>query len=258
MSKKNQYQLNREIEAFIRAKDNKNESYSGADIDFIQQYEGSGGQGTKGAKGEGVLYEFYTPDYICRLMYELAIKYDYDGGNVLEPSIATGRLIKPFPKNTKITGFEINPVTARICEISYPNTKIYNDYFETAFLKTPRFTERIKPLQDKRLTWLNDFPFSLVIGNPPYGKYKNKYSSYFKTPKMQQIELFFMYYGLQLLKQGGLLIYLTSSNILRNGISYNSEKKEIGKIAKLIDAYRLPPVFRFSAVPTDIIILKRK
>lgn len=84
------------------------------------------------------------------------------------------------------------------------------------------------------------------------------YSSYFPTPKMQQIELFFMYYGLKLLKQGGLLIYLTSSNFLRNGFSYNSEKDSIGQIADLVDAYRLPPVFRFSEVPTDIIVLKRK
>lgn len=258
MSKKNQYQLNREIEAFIQAKDNKNDNYSEADIDFIQQYEGSGGQGSKGAKGEGLLYEFYTPDYICKLMYELAIQYGYDGGAVLEPSIATGRLIKPFPEKTKITGFEINPITARICEITYPKVKVYNNYFETSFLQSPRFTARLKPNQEKKLTWLSDYSFSLVIGNPPYGKYKNKYSSYFKTPKMQQIELFFIYYGLQLLKHGGLLIYITSSNILRNGISYNSEKNEIGKIAKLVDAYRLPPVFRFSAVPTDIIILKRK
>lgn len=258
MVKKNQYQLNREIEEFIRDKDSRNESYSGADIDFIQQYEGSGGQGSKGAKGEGVLYEFYTPDYICDLMYELAVRYGYDGGSVLEPSIATGRLIKPIPDKSKVTGFEINPITARICQINYPEAKIHNGYFETAFLKPPRFTERIKPGTVWVPTWLEDYPFSLVIGNPPYGKYTNKYSSFFRNPKMQQIELFFMYYGTLLLRPGGLLVYLTSSNFLRNGISYNSEKGEIGKIADLVDAYRLPPVFRFSEVPTDIIIFKRK
>jgi hypothetical protein len=67
-----------------------------------------------------------------------------------------------------------------------------------------------------------------------------------------------MYYGLQLLKPGGLLIYLTSSNFLRNGLTYNKSKDEIGKVAELVDAYRLPPVFRFSDVPTDIIVFKRK
>ncbi len=258
MKKVNQYQLNKEIESFIKKKDDAKDSYSKADIDFIQQYEGSGGQGSKGAKGEGVLYEFYTPDYICELMYNLAILHGYDGGSILEPSIATGRLIKPFvdfKKDTKITGFEINPITTRICQITYPEANIYNNYFETTFLQQPRFTTR---LEVKKLTWLKDYPFSLVIGNPPYGKYKNKYSSYFKKPKIAQIEIFFMYYGLMLLKKGGLLIYLTSSNFLRNGNTYNCEKHEIGKIADIIDAYRLPAVFRFSQVPTDIIVFKKK
>ncbi|MBN1416506.1 MAG: SAM-dependent DNA methyltransferase [Bacteroidales bacterium] len=252
---KNQYQLNQEIEAFIRDKDNKNERFSRADIDFISRYEGSGGQGSKGAKGEGILYEFYTPDYIVDLMWELAYRYGFDGkGNILEPAIATGRLIRPAPEKENCVGFEINPISARIAEITWPGVTIHKGYFETAFLQPPRFTIRLKD----KLTWLPQYPFSLIIGNPPYGKYKNKYSSYFPSPKMHQIELFFMFYGLQMLKSDGLLVYLTSSNFLRNGISYNAEKEDIGKIAVVLDAYRLPPVFRFSEVPIDIIVLKRK
>jgi type I restriction-modification system DNA methylase subunit len=252
----NQHTLNKQIEDFIREKDSKKESYTQDDISFIQKYEGAGGQGSKGATGEGVLYEFFTPDYIVDLMWKLAYKYGFDKSeNILEPSIATGRLILPAPDKSKVTGFEINPTSARICKILYPEANIYNSYFETAFLQEPRFTSKIK---GDKLTWLSGYPFSLVIGNPPYGKHKNKYSSYFTSPKMQQIELFFMYYGLKLLKSGGLLVYLTSSNFLRNGISYNSEKDSIGQLADLIDAYRLPPVFRFSEVPTDIIVLRKK
>ena len=249
----NQYQLNKDIEKFIQEKDSKKESFSMADIDFIQQYEGAGGQGSKGATGEGVLYEFYTPDYVCQLMYELALKHGYDGGFILDPAIATGRLIKPFPDKSKITGFEISPITARICEITYPEANIHTGYFETAFLKPPRYTERIRSKPNQNPSWLSDYPFSLVIGNPPYGKYKNKYSSYFKTPKMQQIELMFMYYGLKILKPGGLLVFITSSNFLRNGISYNREKTEIGKLADLVDAYRLPPVFKSSQVQQTLL-----
>lgn len=256
MTGKTQYQLNKEIESFIRAKDQRKESYSPADIEFIQKYEGSGGQGSKGATGEGILYEFYTPDFIVKLMWELAFRYGFDkSGTVLEPSIATGRLIEPAPDKPKCVGFEINPVSARIAEISFPGANIHRGYFETAFLQPERFTKRLPMSQ---LTWLKGYPFSMVIGNPPYGKYRNKYSSYFPTPKLPQIEQFFMYYGLQLLKKGGLLIYLTSSNFLRNGLTYNKAKDEIGKYAELLDAYRLPPVFRFSEVPTDIIVLKRK
>jgi type I restriction-modification system DNA methylase subunit len=250
-----QFKLNSKIEAFIRQKDSNNEGYSKEDIVFINQYEGSGGQGSKGAKGEGVLYEFYTPDLVCELMYKLALHYGYDGGAILEPSIGTGRVIKFFSDKSKVVGFEINETSARIAEINYPKATIHKGYFETAFLNPPRFTSRVPT---GRLTWLEQYPFSLVIGNPPYGKYKNMYSSYFRKPKMAQIEMFFMYYGLQLLKQGGLLIYLTSSNFLRNGITYNPEKKEMERVAEMLDAYRLPPVFKSSKVPVDIIIFKRK
>jgi hypothetical protein len=252
---KNQYQLNRDIEAFILDKDSRKENYSQADIDFIRQYEGSGGQGSKGASGEGVLYEFYTPDYIVELMWQLAFHYGFEGsGTVLEPSIATGRLIDPAPDKSKCVGFEINSVSARIAEIIYPETTIHRGYFETAFLEPERFTRR---LPSNQVTWLKQYPFSLVIGNPPYGKYKNKYSSYFPNPKMPQIEQFFMYYGLQLLKSDGLMLYLTSSNFLRNGITYNKAKDDIGRFAELLDAYRLPPVFRFSEVPADILVFKK-
>ena len=251
----NQFELNKQIQQFILQKDKNTESYSTADRKFIAQYEGSGGQGSKGATGEGVLYEFFTPDFICELMWKLAYRYGFKaGGSVLEPSVGTGNLLKWAPNNSKCYGFEINPISKRITEILYPDAKIYEGYFETAFLQPPRYTARLKD----KLTWLEGYPFSLVIGNPPYGKYKNKYSSYFTRPKMHQIELFFMYQGLQLLKPGGLMVYLTGSNFLRNGISYQSEKLELEKLADILDAYRLPPVFKFSKVPTDIIVFKRK
>ena len=251
----NQFELNKQIQQFILQKDKNAESYSTADKKFIAQYEGSGGQGSKGATGEGVLYEFFTPDFICELMWKLAYRYGFKaGGSVLEPSVGTGNLLKWAPNNSKCYGFEINPISKRITEILYPDAKIYEGYFETAFLQEPRFTSRLKD----KITWLEGYPFSLVIGNPPYGKYKNKYSSYFTRPKMHQIELFFMYQGLQLLKPGGLMVYLTGSNFLRNGISYQSEKLELEKLADIVDAYRLPPVFKFSKVPTDIIVFKRK
>jgi len=251
----NQFELNKQIQQLILQKDKAGETYSFDEKKFIAQYEGSGGQGSKGATGEGVLYEFFTPDFVCELMWKLAYRYGFKaGGSVLEPSVGTGNLLKWAPNNSKCYGFEINPISKRITEILYPDAKIYEGYFETAFLQEPRYTARLKD----KLTWLEGYPFSLVIGNPPYGKYKNKYSSYFTKPKMHQIELFFMHYGLQLLKPGGIMVYVTGSNFLRNGITYQSEKLEIEKLADIVDAYRLPPVFKFSKVPTDIIVFKRK
>jgi type I restriction-modification system DNA methylase subunit len=251
--KESQHELNQQIESFIAGKEHRNETFSKEEIDFIQQYEGSGGQGNNGATGEGLLYEFFTPDYVCELMWDLAVKHGYDGGYVVEPSVGTGRMIKNAPDYKKCIGFEINPVSKRIAEISFPGLTVHEGYFETAFLNEPRFTSRLKD----QATWLKQYPFSLVIGNPPYGSHQNLYSSFFPSPKFKQIEIFFMYYGLQLLKPGGLLIYITASAFLRNGDSYNAAKEELEKICTLVDAYRLPPVFKASRVPTDILVFKR-
>ena len=72
----NQFELNKEIEQLIQKKDKAKQDYSEKDKQFIAQYEGSGGQGSKGATGEGVLYEFFTPDYICELMWKLLTDMD--------------------------------------------------------------------------------------------------------------------------------------------------------------------------------------
>ncbi len=250
----NQHELNCFVEGFLTTR-SESDSFTDAEKALLRRYSGSGGQGKHGATGEGVLYEFYTPDWVCDWMWKIAYHYGYDGGTVLEPSCATGELIRPAPDKSKCYGFEINPTSRKIARILYPQANIREGYFETSMLEPPRFTTRLK----KSVTWLEGYPFSLVIGNPPYGRYTNAYSTYFPKPKMKQIELFFYYHGLRMLKQGGLLIYLAGSNVLRNGYTYNDEKRAMQDLGcELLDAYRLPPVFAFSEVPTDILVLRKK
>ena len=252
-AKENAWERNKKIESLIKEKDAKGESYSSDDKNFISQYSGAGGQAKQGAKGVGVLYEFYTPDWLCKAMWQLAEKHGFKGGTVLEPSCATGNLIKDAPDKSKVYAFETNPITKRIAEILYPELKIYKGFFETAFLQPPRFTQKLKG----QYSWLQGYPFDLVIANPPYGKYTNQYSSYFTKPQLPSMETFFMYYGLHLLKPGGLLVYLISSNFLRNGVTYEKAKTEIADVGQLVDAYRLPPVFEYSEVPVDVLVIKR-
>jgi hypothetical protein len=253
-AKANAWQRNQDIEALIGRKDAGGESYSDEERVLLRSYSGAGGQGKHGATGQGVLYEFYTPNWVCEWMWKMAMHYGYDGGAFLEPSCATGELLRPAPDKSQAYAFEINDTTRRIAQILYPEAHIHAGYFETSMLQPPRYTTRCK-----EVTWLEGYPFSLVIGNPPYGKYINRYSSYFPRPRMKQIELFFYYHGLRMLKSSGLLVYLSGSNLLRNGYTYNDEKKAIQELGcKLVDAYRLPPVFAHSDVPTDIVIIRKK
>jgi type I restriction-modification system DNA methylase subunit len=251
---KTQVKINNEIESLIDTKTD----FSKEEIEFMyQHYEGSGGQGSKGATGEGLLYEFFTPDYICELMWKLAIKHGYDGGNVLEPSCATGRLITSAKDYNKVVGFEINRYSAKIAELKHKGMTVYNNYFETAFLQQKRDSIRYGK-KGQLETWLQQYPFSLVIGNPPYGIYKNQFSSYFPfEKKMAQIETVFMYWALKMLKEGGLMVFITAQAFMRTGNKYQYAKGVLGEMCDLVDAYRLPSVFKFSEVPTDIIVLRR-
>ena len=217
-------------------------------------YSGNGGR--KDTTERGILDEYYTPDFVCEFMYALAVKYGYKAGKVLEPSCATGNIIRPiYERNdyTHIDAFEINKTSRDICQKLFPNVTIYDNYFETAFLEPPRYSTKAKR------PWLKNAPYDLAIGNPPYGKHVNRYSSYFSgKDKFAQIEMFFMYKCLDLLRSGGLLVFITSNNFMSTGNAYQGAKERIGEIADLVDAYRLPKVFERTDICTDIIVLRKK
>lgn len=246
--------LNRKIEAFIDLHLESGKPLTASKKMLLAHYSGAGGKANKGARGEGLLHEFYTPEWLCSMMWELANFHGYDGGAVLDPSAGTGRFLKDAPTSAPIHAFEINAYSAFILKTLYPKAHLHNHHFETAFLTPERFSSKYT----QAATWLEHYPFSLVITNPPYGKYGGMYATYFQKPKFRQFESFFIYHSLRLLKPGGLLVMVIPSSFLRNGSTYEKEKERIGELADLVDAYRLPEVFESTAIPTDIIVLKKK
>lgn len=219
-----------------------------------------GGHGGENEFDRGMLDEYYTPPYVCKQMFELAKQYGYTKGKVLEPSCAIGNMIEPIYDTfeyTAIDAFEISERTKAICKLLYPKVTIYgaeNQGFETAFLQPPRYTIKVKP---KEVTWLKNYPYDLVIGNPPYGNFTTRYSSYFKG--CQRIEMFFIEYCLKLLRKDGLLVFITQDNLLSSGFSYQIFKERILDDCEFLDAYRMPSgLFDKTEVVTDIIVLKKK
>lgn len=247
-------QINQKIERLIATK----KTFTEADKALMRLYTGAGGKAKEGATGEGLLYEFYTPEWLAIKMWELAYAYGYDGGAVLEPSCGTGVFFETAPADVPLVGFESSEYSSTIAKALYPEAKVYNQYFETAFLD-PMYRHRKKMPQ--KLTWLTEYPFSLVIGNPPYGIYQNQYSTYFpelKNMGFRQMETAFMYWSLLLLKPKGLLVFVTASNFIRTGNAYQKAKETIGRLADFVDAYRLPAVFDSTQAPTDILIFQKK
>ncbi len=260
---KNKYDLNAQIRSLIdghRAAGKAISDYTQDDIELMLQYSGDGGNKNADVEKGGALNEFYTPDFVCEIMYDLAKKYGYTKGKVLEPSCAIGNMIAPFVKNANavcVDAFEVNDYTAEICEARFAKSDIpvhvRRDFFETAFLLPPRFTSRLP----KNQTSLGNNPYDIVIGNPPYGKHVNKYTSYFTGKEnFKQAELFFISKCLDLLRSGGLLVFIVPCSVLANAIS--KETEIICAKCEITDAYRLPPVFGATNICTDIIVLRKK
>ncbi|MBN4062177.1 N-6 DNA methylase [Bacteroidales bacterium AH-315-I05] len=251
--KKNQHELNREIEGFIVEKDNEEEEYhySLEDKNFISQYSGSGGLIKQGAEGKGILYEYYTPDEIVKQMWGLANKYGYNNGAVLEPACGTGNFLKYAPGSAEITGYEINPYANRIAEILYPHATIYQLLFETIF-----FAGYVHLKDD-----FGGAKYDLVIGNPPYGEFSGKWAGMGekKWTGAAEYDHYFLTRGLDLLKSDGLLVFIIPSAFLTNGAKYNKIKEKIAAKADLLDAYRLPTgIFKTTDIGTDIVVFKKK
>ncbi len=221
-----------------------------ADRLILEQYEGRGNQYDTGKVDEGLVHQFYTPYIITKKMWDLAKHYGFTGGNVLEPSLGTGRFFKFAPKDTSLYGFDLDEKNILISKALYPNANLYFQEFETAFLAKPNYSKAIKN------TWLPEM--DLVIGNPPYGDYAGYYKTY--MPKVySRFEFLFIRLGLQTLKTGGLLVYIISQNLMNNGGKYDKMKEDILKIGEFVDSIRLPVgIFSNTQVGTDIVIFRKK
>lgn len=260
----NAYDLNKAIEELITVIKNNSknpEDYSGEEKIFIAQYSGMGGLIKEGAEGKGILYEFYTPDDIIKRMYALAYKHGFPSdGNVAETACGTGRFFKYMPRSGAgiWTGWEINPVTATICRILYPQVDVRNESFETLFIKN---NDTVRKNVDKKHAI-----YDLVITNPPYGEYKSRYGGMGERDytKAQTWVEYFIYRGLDILKPKGLLIMIIGTEVAVGGIPFlakgtNNCKKAIAEKSELLEAYRLPNgVFERTDVLTDIIVLRKK
>lgn len=220
---------------------------------ILEKYEGRGNNYTAGKIDEGLVHQFYTPYIVCKKAVDLAKHYGFKGGNVLEPACGTGRFFKYLKSDSdpvELYGFDLDEANVKIASLLYPDAKIYKQEFETAFLAQPHYSKAVKK------SWLPEM--DLVIGNPPYGDYAGYYKTY--MPKLySRFEFLFIRLGLQVLKPGGLLIFIISQNFMNNGGTYSKMKENILDIGEFVDAIRLPgKIFAGTDIGTDLVIFRKK
>lgn len=243
---------NAAITAFINQKEADQAPYSIPELDFISGYTGDGGLVNQGVSSRGVLYEYYTPFPIVEAMWALAKKYGFTRGKILEPSCGIGRFLRYVnPAESSVDAYEFskdNKTSFIIAKRCFPWANITNNYFESIFYSGNKRVKSVTPSYD------------LVVGNPPYGKFTGFYAGdkreggLFPGSKYDQ---YFIWAGLQLLKPGGLLVFVIPTNFLSGGGDVKF-RDWISDNSVLLDAYRLPVgTFTATDIVTDIIVLKK-
>lgn len=190
----------------------------------------------------------YTSPGIIRIMYDTLDRLGYHGGGrVLEPSVGTGNFIGLMPaemrEKSQMVGVEKDTLTGKIAKLLYPKSSIQIKGFEN--YKVP------------------DGYFDVAIGNVPFGDIKIVDSTYkgklaFVT---QRIHNYFFIKSLDKVRDGGIVMFITSSGTLNSRGNANI-RKLISEKADFLGAVRLPSTsFKANAgteVTTDIIILQRR
>jgi N12 class adenine-specific DNA methylase len=184
----------------------------------------------------------YTSAKVIHGMYAALNRFGFEQGRILEPACGIGHFIGFMPESVSsrsaITGIEIDPITAGIAKILYPDADI-----------------RTQPFEEARLL---DNYFDLAISNIPFGDYKPF------DPKFNRhgfiIHDYFFAAALERVRPGGLVLFITSKGTMDK--SDSKLREYVASRADLLGAIRLPnTAFKRNAnteVTTDILFLKKR
>ena len=215
---------------------------------ILAQYEGGGGINEDNRTNSEVLNAFYTPDNLSEKVWSLVDAYAPDAKSVLEPSAGVGRFAENRPDN-EFTMHELDETSARINKILHPGANVIQGAFQKQFLDDGERFLKIGYKQPK---------YDVVIGNPPYGKYNDKYKGLGEGREFDRYEEYFIARGLDALKdEKSVLAFVVPSGFLNT--ASDKQKEIIASKGEILDAYRLPEgTFETTEVGTDILIMRKK
>ncbi|KYM37606.1 helicase [Fusobacterium necrophorum subsp. funduliforme] len=193
------------------------------------------------AARESTLTAFYTPKIVIDSIYQALSNMGFEHGNILEPSMGTGRFLGHLPESmqgSKFYGVELDSISGRIAKKLYPNTNIQIKGFEET-------------------TFSNNL-FDIAIGNVPFGEYKIADREYEKNNFL--IHDFFFAKTLDKVRSGGVVAFITSSGTMDK--KNEDVRRYISERVEFLGAIRLPNnTFKGEAgteVTSDILFLKKR
>ncbi|HWC58624.1 MAG TPA: DEAD/DEAH box helicase family protein, partial [Verrucomicrobiae bacterium] len=183
----------------------------------------------------------YTSPTVIAAIYRAVERLGFQHGRIIEPALGIGHFFGLMPESMSVhstlTGIEIDPISASIARKLYPDVDIRNQGFEKAILA--------------------DNSFDLAISNVPFGDYK-LHDTKFNAHNFFIHDYFFAK-GMDKVRPGGLLVFITSKGTLDKIDS--GLRDFLREKVDFLGAIRLPnTAFKQNAnteVTADIIFLRK-
>jgi adenine-specific DNA methylase len=179
-------------------------------------------------------YAHFTPEFIVRFIWRALSRMGFFGGRVLEPGCGTGLFFALMPEaledKTTLTGVEMDPVTARITKLLYPNARIRAEDFTKA-----RIAET----------------YDLVIGNPPFSSRTVRVDDPAGRLSLS-LHDYFIARSVERLQPGGLAAFVTSRWTMDKADP--TARTFLASMADLVGAVRLPEGAMRAAAGTEVVV----
>jgi superfamily II DNA or RNA helicase len=204
-----------------------------ADPALLRQYSGNGGCGDS-------LNEFYTDPGVAAAMWKALASLGAEHGTAWEPSCATGVFLHTAPAGFRVTGVELDPISARVAQ------RLHGDRHEIVAASAERFAVT------------DDRQFDVVIGNPPYGP-RGRLAKDDKID-LTTCEQYFTDTALDKCKAGGLVALVVPTGIM-DSKSGRGFREQLLRKGEFLGAQRMPnTAFEHShtEVTTDVIYLRKR
>lgn len=175
----------------------------------------------------------YTDPLVVRQMWRALGSLGFTTGSVLEPGSGAGTFIGMAPDGARMTGVELDPLTASISRALYPHAQVRTESFADTRIRTGSFDAAI-----------GNVPFSDVklhdpVHNPGHGAGRHSMHNHFIVK------------SLALTRPGGLVAVLTSHFTMDS--QNPGARRAMAEMADLLGAVRLPNYAHQRAAGTDVV-----
>ncbi len=176
-----------------------------------------------------VLTAFYTPEKITDALAQVFLENNIQPQKMLDPSAGVGNFMASFQHQhpqLSVTAFEKDILTGKILSHLYSNESIHIEGFEQIEKHAKSGFDVVS----------SNIPFSdTAVFDLSYSRSENPA----KVQAVRRVHTYFFLKGLDMLKEGGMLAFITSQGIL-DSPQNEIIRREMLSNARLVSALRLP------------------